>query len=593
MKNRFLSSEEVARRLKSMFCKNEESYSELKDRITFTCELCHVNFKSSLMSLFGSRNLDEQEPGCPICFKKHRDAKRESERLAKLTECARRKGGEVLSKSLPGIKNKVVMRCQYGHEWSATAQSVLHGSWCPRCSPSFPRTLDELNEIVIRRNGRLISSEYKGVDAKYEFECSLGHYFQNSFKKIEYGQWCPTCNKGKISEEIVRTTFEQIFGIPFIKERPNWLRNSRGRQMELDGANLSLGVAFEYQGIQHFKLGTQYITTEEALSQRRLDDELKIDLCNRHGVSLVVLTYEMERTGFSKEIEKQLNQLGFDTKKFNFDVEIDLSKAYVRQDRLIELRTLLSRKGITVLSDAWLGVAHRYELRCDVCGSEWKAQGNAFFNSHRVAGCDFCNRKAQGEKHKLGIESLIEFASRFGGELLSGEYVQRRWIYKWRCSEGHEFDGNFNNMVFRNQFCPKCEMRDTKVIGNLQLLQDFAKQHNGKFLSKEFLKKSSKYQWVCSNGHEFERSFAQMLQASHFCALCGKDVPRFADKKVERFLGLVEFAAKHDGQVLDSEYQGRDHKYTWRCSVGHEFTRNYSDMKFRNKFCWFCDGTKQ
>lgn len=591
MKNGRLSSEEVARRLDAMSCKSKESYSELKDRITFTCDLCHLDFERSLVYLFASRNLNEQEPACAICFKKHKNLKRESLRLQKLTECAKRQGGEVLTKSLPRNKNKVVMRCKIGHEWSVSAQSILQGSWCPRCSSNFPRTLNELDEIVRSRSGRLISSEYRGVDATYELQCSLGHLFRNSFKKIESGQWCPTCSKGRISEEIARTTFEQVFGIPFLKERPSWLRNSRGRQMELDGANLPFGVAFEYQGVQHFELGTHYVTSESALSQRRLDDELKIDLCRKHGVSLVVLTYEMERTGFSKEIEKQLNQNGFDTKRFDFDVEIDMSKAYVRQDRLVELRTLLSQKNISVLSDAWMGVAHRYELRCDVCGSEWKSKGNAFFNTRRIAGCDFCNRKSQGEKHKLGIESLIEFASRFGGELLSDDYVQRIWSYKWRCSEGHEFDGNFNNMVFRNQFCPKCEVRNTKVKGNLQLLQDFAGQHNGKFLSKEFLKKSSKYRWMCANGHEFERSFAQMLQASHFCALCGKDVPRFAGKQAEKFLGLVRFAELHGGKVLDSEYQGRDFKYNWRCSMGHEFKRNYSDMKFRDRFCWFCDGT--
>jgi hypothetical protein len=110
MKNGRLSSEEVARRLEAMFCKNRDSYSELKDRIIFTCELCNIDFKSSLMSLFGSRNLSEQEPGCAVCFKKHRDAKRESARLMKLSECAKRKHGEVLSKSLPGMKNKVAIR---------------------------------------------------------------------------------------------------------------------------------------------------------------------------------------------------------------------------------------------------------------------------------------------------------------------------------------------------------------------------------------------------------------------------------------------------------------------------------------------------
>lgn len=158
MKNGRLSSEEIARRLEAMFCINRDSYSELKDRITFTCELCHINFESSLISLFRSRNLYEQEPGCAVCFKKHRDSIRESARLVKLSEYAKSKGGEVLTNSLPGLKNKVVMRCKIGHEWSVSAQSILQGSWCPRCASNFPRTLNQLDEIVRSRSGRLISS---------------------------------------------------------------------------------------------------------------------------------------------------------------------------------------------------------------------------------------------------------------------------------------------------------------------------------------------------------------------------------------------------------------------------------------------------
>ena len=588
-----LSAEEVAQRLGVLSCRIEGDYSKLSDKTFFTCNICQKQFKSSLAYLFGSKNRVKDEPACNECCKNHRKAIREESRLRILREIALGHGGEMVSNALPRYKTRVIMRCKQGHEWPVTAESVLRGSWCPQCSPNFPRTLKELEEIVESRGGRLISNEYKGVDATYVMECSLGHQFRNMFKKIESGQWCPTCSKGKISEEISRTTFEQIFGAPFYKERPDWLRNSRGRQMELDGANLALGVAFEYQGAQHFSIATHYIKTDEALVQRKLDDEMKIQLCTKHGIHLVILTNEMDRADYPREILRQLQISGFDTHGFDFNLEIDMAKAYVRQDRLIDLKNLMAAKKITLISNAWMGVNAKYELRCEVCKTDFIAKGSSFFNRRRVSGCDICNRSAQGEKHKLSIDSLHEFASKFGGELLSDSYVQRRWIYKWKCFDGHEFEGNFNNMVFRNQFCPECEKRTTKTKGSYQLLRDFAERHNGELLSPEFLRTSSKYLWKCSKGHEFNRTYDHMLQAASFCAKCGKDSPRFEKKGKERFLELNQFAAKHNGRVLETEYHGRDYKYTWQCEQGHEFVRNYSDMKFRNRFCWFCDGTKQ
>ena len=587
-----LSAQEVAQRLEALHCQIESDYSEISDRKVLFCKLCQKQFKSSLKYLFSSKNRAETEPACNECLKKHRSAIREAHRLERLREIALSHDGEMVSDSLPRYKTRVIMRCKNGHEWPVTAESVLRGSWCPECSPNFPRTLNELEEIVLSRGGQLISKEYKGVDATYVMECSLGHQFRNMFKKIESGQWCPTCSKGKISEEIARTTFEQIFRVRFYKERPQWLRNSRGRQMELDGANLEIGVAFEYQGVQHFEIGNQYVKTEAELNQRRLDDEKKIELCLQNGMHLVVLTNSMERKDFPKEIQRQLENSGFDIPSYDFNTEIDMANAYVRQDRLIELRNLLSTKSIAVLSNAWMGVNAKYELRCEICKTEWEAKGNAFFNSRQVAGCNFCAHVANHENLKLGIDALTEFASKFGGKLLSDTYVQRLWTYRWRCLNGHEFDANFNNMVFRNQFCPECEERPTKIKGTLQLLQNFAKQHNGELLSKEFFKTSSKYSWKCSKGHEFDRTYDHMLQAAHFCAECGKDVPRFEKKKHERFLELNQFAAQHGGRVLETEYHGRDYKYTWQCAQEHEFIRNYSDMKFRNRFCWFCDGTK-
>ena len=379
--------------------------------------------------------------------------------LNTLRAYANSRGGYITTTLITSAKDRVAFQCAQNHEWSSVAEAIINQrTWCPHCAGQTPRTLKQLSLIAESRGGRVLSSEYVNVDTKYDYECVLGHRFSNSFKKVEGGQWCPTCNKGRISEEITRTTFEELFNAPFQKIRPLWLRNSRGRLMELDGANLELRLAFEYQGQQHFKKNL-YIKDDEKLAQRIRDDKTKERLCADNGITLVILTHEMLYTNFPSEIQRQLISANYPVKDINFDKAIDLSKAYIRNDRLQELRDLLQPKNIEVLSTKWLGSDNPYDFKCLTCGHVWSALGNMFFNSRRVSGCLKCGHKRAGEAQKLNINVLRDFAAHFGGELVSTQYVRRRHTYKWRCVLGHEFEGNFNNMAHRKQFCSLCEGR--------------------------------------------------------------------------------------------------------------------------------------
>jgi len=366
------------------------------------------------------------------------------------------KKGIILSQGPWLSKDRVDVRCSCGFEWNVQVGALYSlRTWCPKCAGNLERNLEELKEIVETRGGKLHSSTYHGVDATYEFECSLGHKFSNMFKKIEKGQWCPTCNRGTKSEEIARETFQQIFGTSFPKVRPKWLKNSRGYQMEIDGCSMSLKIGFEYQGIQHFK--NSHFGTD--LVKRIEDDKLKAKLCEENGILLIILTYRNDYQDFPLLIKSQLAIYGFDTKQYNFEKPIDLDKAYIRDDRLIEFKSIMAEKDIEVLSTKWLTVKAKYELLCRVCGHTWKAQGSAFFNSRATAGCDKCARARAGERMKLGMSALGEYAAKHGGVVLSSEYAKRKHVYEWRCKNGHTFQGNFNNMLERNQFCPICENR--------------------------------------------------------------------------------------------------------------------------------------
>jgi hypothetical protein len=382
-----------------------------------------------------------------------KESSRSYERVQTLSALAASRGGKLLSESYSSSRVKLSWECQFGHTWDSSAQSVEgQSTWCPICAGNSIKSIDSLRELVEARGGTLLSTKYLNVDTTYDFKCSIGHEFSNSFSHVRRGQWCPICTKGSKSEEMARAAFQQIFRESFPKKRPKWLRNSRGRQMELDGYSETLGIAFEYQGIQHFSPSFLNIDLE----QRITDDLKKVELCRANQVILMHLTHEMDPVTFKNEIYRQALVSGLDVSEFDFESEIDYSKTYIRQDRLAELKSLLALKGIQVLSKKWLSTDEPYEFRCEVCGHIWKARGNAFFNSRRVAGCDRCARNMSGTQRLLGMEELDTFAKTHGGKCLDAVYTRRNAKYKWECLNGHEFVRNFNNMKQRNQFCPHC-----------------------------------------------------------------------------------------------------------------------------------------
>ena len=62
--------------------------------------------------------------------------------------------------------------------------------------------------------------------------------------------------KSGVGEEATRKLFELYCGKPFVSVRPDWLKNPQtGRNLELDGYNEELALAFEFDGEHHTKDG--------------------------------------------------------------------------------------------------------------------------------------------------------------------------------------------------------------------------------------------------------------------------------------------------------------------------------------------------
>lgn len=99
-------------------------------------------------------------------------------------------------------------------------------------------------------------------------------------------------------EEQCRNIFENLFNVPFTKSRPDFLKNPKtNRNLELDGFNSNIttpigrGVAFEYNGSQHYYYNPKYHKSVEEFDEQLYRDKLKRALCEKHRVVLITIPY--------------------------------------------------------------------------------------------------------------------------------------------------------------------------------------------------------------------------------------------------------------------------------------------------------------
>jgi hypothetical protein len=109
-----------------------------------------------------------------------------------------------------------------------------------------------------------------------------------------------------------RLVFENIFQVPFKSVRPPFLKYIHGKNLELDGYNADLNIAFEYQGIQHRQFTPLFHKTYSDFQKQLARDEWKHQKCKERGIRLLCIP---------------------DTIKFD-DVE-DYIRAWVKENDLI------------------------------------------------------------------------------------------------------------------------------------------------------------------------------------------------------------------------------------------------------------------
>lgn len=217
-------------------------------------------------------------------------------------DCARQlakfKNGSCLSSEYVNNSTLMVWQCEDGHIWKANYNNVKNNRWCPTCYENKHRGACRRlksnihHECAIQNNGKCLTEHYINNKQKLLWECEVGHQWLSRLDAIkDQGSWCPQCRSNKnYYEGKTREIFEEIFSKPFTQVRPDFLKNPEtGFNLELDGYNEELKIAFEYDGRTHYQEWD--INKPGKLEYVIKNDILKDKLCKENKITLIRIPY--------------------------------------------------------------------------------------------------------------------------------------------------------------------------------------------------------------------------------------------------------------------------------------------------------------
>lgn len=135
---------------------------------------------------------------------------------------AKSKNGICLSNKYIDSDSKLEFKCNIcDHVWLASFSKIKFGRWCPSCSNSIKKTLEDAKILAESKGGKVLSTEFKNVNTKILWECNKGHQWLSNYNNVNTGFWCRKCadqQKQKYRIEDLQLYAENKGGICFDNE---------------------------------------------------------------------------------------------------------------------------------------------------------------------------------------------------------------------------------------------------------------------------------------------------------------------------------------------------------------------------------------
>ena len=417
-------------------------------------------------------------------------------------------------------------------------------------------TIKTIEEIAEKKGGKCHTKNIKNAKSKIHLECAEGHHFDTTYNSVVYSNtWCPDCHI-YVSETICRQFFKRIFKRPFPKSYPPWLVNEKGNQMELDGYNKELGLAFEYQGIQHRK--KIFNMTNEDLQNIKNEDALKLKLCQEKNVILIqipddeIVPYDEIQDYIIQEYERKTGKALENIPKYDYKEFTIYENKYAKK-----FRAYVEKKGGTLLTP-YFSAKKEVTLMCEK-GHQWTTTPDSIYKDNWCSECAGNTKGTTEEFRKIG--------KKFNCDLLN-EYVNAKTPLRYICQKGHKFKRTpyWLKRTYEEitGICPKCQM-EIFAEKFQQIVSD-----KGGYLLTPYKGRFKPIKIKCENNHEWNTTPAVVYQGS-WCKICAdKNHPNRTRQKTAK-LEFYEMV-KSLKYTLFSDYENNTKKVYMQCQNQHEFT---------------------
>ena len=181
---------------------------------------------------------------------------------------------------------KTIITCPIHGDFEITPNHFLNKRGCPKCGGNHRLTTNEFIERLKEIHGEKFYYNkviYQSTHKQVILTCPIHGDFMNTPANLLKGQGCPYCSESKLENEVNNFLLTQ--GFMFERQKQfDWLKDIR--KLSLDFYLPEFNIAIECQGIQHFN-EVKFFGGTEALNENKKRDEIKLKLCNEHGIKLL------------------------------------------------------------------------------------------------------------------------------------------------------------------------------------------------------------------------------------------------------------------------------------------------------------------
>jgi len=387
------------------FIENKRNY------VVFECDKGHLNQKR-VDTMIGKGKTSST--WCAECTKNT---------IEDAHSLAREKEFTFLSDTYINANSHYNWQCSQGHIWRAKYGNIYSSKGCPQCLRISYETIVQLAES---KGGKCLTKEEDFENTrktKIKWQCGEGHKWITTYNSVNQGRWCGKCND-TIFERTSRCILEYIYKKKFIKKRPQWLTNSQGGRMEIDGYCEELKLGFEFNGVQHYKRIPYWHKTQKQFEDQQARDLEKYQLCETNNIVLIVIPYIVKYEDLYNYILERCPNPPEDTPE-TIDYSV-LEVESLNNSKLRDISNYVKEKFEgDLLSNIYVNNTTRLDFRCK--------EGHCFKQTWGIIISGIFCKKCTYEVIRLDMEKTVRHFAVSKNLRVLDRYTTAKKKIRWEC----------------------------------------------------------------------------------------------------------------------------------------------------------------